>query len=136
MVRVAINGFGRIGRMVFRAGIGDPEVEFVAINDLTSTENLAYLLRYDSVQAAYPGEVRYDKEHLIVDGNAIRVYAEKDPAALPWKALDVDVVVESTGLFLTKETAGKHLLAGAKKVLLSAPPKDEGEIPTFVKGVN
>jgi glyceraldehyde 3-phosphate dehydrogenase len=135
MVRVAINGFGRIGRMVFRAGIDDPAIEFVAVNDLTSPEALAYLLRYDSVHAPFPGTVGSDGNHLIVNGKQIRVFAEKDPANLPWKELDVDVVVESTGLFLTKETAGKHLVAGAKKVLISAPAKDK-DIPTFVKGVN
>jgi glyceraldehyde 3-phosphate dehydrogenase len=135
MVRVAINGFGRIGRMVFRAGFNDPEVEFVAVNDLTSPENLAYLLKYDSVHAPFKAEIGHDDKNLYVDGKRIPVFAERDPANLPWKELDVDVVVESTGLFLTKETAGKHLVAGAKKVLISAPAKDK-DIPTFVRGVN
>ncbi|RME32081.1 type I glyceraldehyde-3-phosphate dehydrogenase [Candidatus Woesearchaeota archaeon] len=135
MVRVAINGFGRIGRMVFRAGFSDPAIEFVAINDLVSTENLAYLLRNDSVHGRFSAHVTHDAEHLIVDGKKIRVFAEKDPAQLPWGELGVQVVVESTGFFLTRELAGKHLSAGAKKVLLSAPAKDK-DIPVFVKGVN
>jgi glyceraldehyde 3-phosphate dehydrogenase len=135
MIRVAINGFGRIGRMVFRAGINDPDIEFVAVNDLTSPDELAYLLRYDSVHTPFAGTVSSDDRHLIVNGKAIRVFAEKDPANLPWKELNVDVVIESTGLFLDKASASKHLQAGAKKVLISAPAKDK-EIPTFVKGVN
>ncbi len=135
MVRVAINGFGRIGRMVFRAGWDDLAIEFVAINDLVSTENLAYLLRHDSVHGPFPKQVSHKDDALIVDGKTIRVFAERDPAALPWGALNVDVVVESTGFFLTRELASKHLAAGAKKVLLSAPAKDK-DIPVFVKGVN
>ncbi len=135
MVRVAINGFGRIGRMVFRAGLNDPAIEFVAINDLGDVDNLAYLLRYDSVHAPFSGAVNAEGNVLVVNGKRVPVYAEKDPANLPWNALDVDVVMECTGLFLTKEAAGKHVTAGAKKVLLSAPGKEK-EIPTFVKGVN
>ena len=135
VVRIAINGFGRIGRMVFRAGWNDKDVEFVAVNDLTSPENLAYLLKYDSVHSLFRAEIGHDDSGIVVDGKRIPVYAVKDPAELPWKDLDVDVVIESTGLFLTKELAGKHLQAGAKKVLLSAPAKDK-DIPTFVKGVN
>lgn len=135
MVRIAINGFGRIGRMVLRAGFNEKDVEFVAVNDLVSTENLAYLLKYDSVHVPFPHDVGYDEHHLIVDGKRIRVFAEKDPAVLPWADFDVDVVIESTGRFLTKELAGKHLQAGAKRVLLSAPAKDK-DIPVYVKGVN
>ena len=135
MVRVAINGFGRIGRMVFRAGINDPDVEFVAINDLTTPEELAYLLRYDSVHPRFSGIIAFNERGLVVDGRVIPVFAEKDPANLPWKELNVDVVIESTGFFLDKASAGKHLQAGAKKVLISAPAKEK-EIPTFVKGVN
>lgn len=135
MVRVAINGFGRIGRMVLRAGWNDPDVEFVSVNDLTSTKELAYLLKYDSVHKKFAHNISYDNNHIIIDGIQLRVYAEKDPANLPWKELEIDVVVESTGRFLTRDLAKKHLDAGAKKVLLSAPAKSP-EIPTFVKGVN
>ncbi len=135
MVRVAINGFGRIGRMVFRAGWNDPAIEFVAINDLTDAKELAYLLKYDSVHTPFPGTVGFDNDCLVVDGKRIKVLAEKDPGKLPWKDYRVDVVVESTGFFLTRDTAGKHLEAGARKVILSAPPKGD-DIPTIVKGVN
>ncbi len=135
MINVAINGFGRIGRMVFRAGYKDKKINFVALNDLTSPENLAYLLKYDSVYGKLPEEVSPAKDAIIVGKKKIPVFAEKDPAKLPWKRLKVDVVVESTGFFLTKELAGKHLQAGAKKVLLSAPAKD-GAIKTYVYGVN
>ncbi len=135
MVKVAINGFGRIGRMVLRAGWHDPAVEFVAVNDLTSTEELAYLLRHDSAHQQFAGAVEHDEQHIIIDGKPIQVFAEKDPEALPWGELGVDVVVESTGFFLTRELAGKHLTAGAKKVLLSAPAKSD-DIPVFVQGVN
>jgi len=134
MFRVAINGFGRIGRMVLRAGFNDPEIEFVAVNDLSSTENLAYLLKYDSIHGKFPGEISHDNENIYVNGKKIRVFSEKDPANLPWKEHDIDVVIESTGFFTTKESASKHLVAGAKKVLLSAPGK--GVELTLVKGVN
>ncbi|MFT4309484.1 MAG: type I glyceraldehyde-3-phosphate dehydrogenase [Candidatus Woesearchaeota archaeon] len=134
MFRVAINGFGRIGRMVFRAGFNDPEIEFVAVNDLASTENLAYLLKYDSVHGRFPGEVSYDNDNIYVNGKRIRVYSQKEPSNLPWADLKIDVVVESTGIFRTKESASKHISAGAKKVLLSAPGKDIDL--TIVKGVN
>ncbi len=132
--RVAINGFGRIGKLVFRAGIDNPNIDFVAINDLTDTRTLAHLLKYDSVHENFKGEVGYDDDHLIVNGNKIAVYSMKDPELLPWKELEIDVVVESTGRFTDREGASKHLKAGAKKVLLSAP----GENPdiTIVKGVN
>ena len=135
VVRIAINGFGRIGRMVLRAGWQDPNVEFVAVNDLTSPEEIAYLLKHDSVHPGFPGQVGHDGDKLIINGKQIKVFAEKDPANIPWGELNVDVVIESTGFFLTRELASKHLHAGAKKVLLSAPAKD-ADIPTFVKGVN
>ncbi|MBN1792866.1 type I glyceraldehyde-3-phosphate dehydrogenase [Candidatus Woesearchaeota archaeon] len=134
MVRVAINGFGRIGRMVFRAGFSDPAIEWVAINDLTDTKTLAHLLKYDSVHRRFPGEVGYNEHSLIVNGKEIKVLAERDPSKLPWKDLNVDVVVESTGFFTEHDKASLHLSAGAKKVLISAPAK--GQDFTIVKGVN
>ncbi|USN46055.1 MAG: type I glyceraldehyde-3-phosphate dehydrogenase [Candidatus Woesearchaeota archaeon] len=133
-MRIAINGFGRIGRMVFRAAQGRNDVEIVAINDLTSVENLAYLLKYDTVHGVLASSVHADGEYLVVDGKRIRVYAEKDPEQLPWAHERIDVVVESTGRFRTKELAEKHITAGAKKVLVSAPVK--GGVKTIVKGVN
>ena len=135
MVRVAINGFGRIGRMVFRAGINSPEIEFVCINDLTKPENLAYLLKYDSTHGRFKGEVSFKEDALIVNGKEIKVTSEKDPIALPWKELNVDVVLECTGIFRKKEDLEKHIQAGAKKVILSAPPKSDG-IKIVVVGVN
>ncbi len=134
MIRVAINGFGRIGRQVLQAGINDKNIEWVAVNDLTDTRTLAHLLRYDSVhgKSAYP--VEYDDKNLIVNGKAIKVFAEKEPAKLPWKELKIDVVVESTGIFTDREGAMQHLRAGAKKVLISAPAKNPDI--TIVKGVN
>ena len=135
MVKVAINGFGRIGRMVFRAGHSDPDIDFVAFNDLTDTKTLAYLLKHDSVHGQFSGKVDYTDNSLIIDGKEIKVTAERDPENLPWAEMKVDVVVESTGFFLTKETASKHQKAGAKKVLISAPAKD-ADIATVVKGVN
>jgi len=134
MIKAAINGFGRIGRMVFQAGFKDKKISWVAINDLTDPKTLAHLLKYDSVQGKFPAKVDYDEEHLIVDGKKIRVLAEKDPANLPWKDLKVDIVVESTGRFRDKEGASKHIAAGAKKVLISAPAKEPDF--TIVKGVN
>ena len=135
-IKVGINGFGRIGRNVLRAAkaMGASELDFVAVNDLTDTKTLAHLLRYDSVHGRYPGSVETDAAGLVVDGDKIKVLSEKDPAALPWKALGVDVVLESTGRFTDKETASKHLTAGAKKVVISAPAK--GEDITIVMGVN
>ncbi len=133
-MKVAINGFGRIGRMIFRAAQKEEEIEFVAINDLTNTENLAYLLKYDSAHGKFNGYVNFDENNLIVNGKKIPVYKEKDPEKLPWKELNVDIVIESTGFFRTKELASKHLKAGAKKVLLSAPGKEVDL--TIVKGVN
>ncbi|MBN2053219.1 type I glyceraldehyde-3-phosphate dehydrogenase [Candidatus Woesearchaeota archaeon] len=135
MVRVAINGFGRIGRMVFYAGFDDPGVEWVAFNDLTDTKTLAHLLKYDSVHRHFPGEVSYTNDGLIVNGKFIKCIAEKDPEKLPWAAMNVDIVVESTGLFTDRAGAEKHLKAGAKKVLISAPGKGGIDI-TLVKGVN
>jgi glyceraldehyde 3-phosphate dehydrogenase len=133
-IRVAINGFGRIGRMVFRAGFEDSKIDFVAINDLTDTNTLAHLLKYDSVHGKFNGTVKATKDSLVINGKKIRVYAKRDPSELPWKDEKIDAVVESTGFFTTPQACQKHIDAGAKKVLLSAPPK--GEIPTFVFGVN
>ncbi|MFH0701673.1 MAG: type I glyceraldehyde-3-phosphate dehydrogenase [Candidatus Woesearchaeota archaeon] len=134
-INVAINGFGRIGRMVFRAGYQDKNIHFVAINDLTDTKTLAHLLKYDSVHGIFPEEVTFTKEAIVVGKKKIPVFAEKEPEKLPWKKLNVDVVVESTGFFLTKDTTGKHLQAGAKRVLISADAKDK-DIKTIIKGVN
>ena len=133
-IRVGINGFGRIGRMVFRAAQNFDDVTIVGINDLLEPEYLAYLLKHDSVHGRFKGDIRVEGGNLIVNGNSIRLSAERDPAELKWDAIDVDVVVESTGLFLTKETAQKHIDAGAKKVIMSAPSKDT--TPMFVFGVN
>jgi glyceraldehyde 3-phosphate dehydrogenase len=134
VVRVAINGFGRIGRMVFYAGFNDPNIEWVAINDLVDTKTLAHLLKYDSVHGRFPGQVSYNNDGIIINGKFIKVFGERDPDRLPWGNMDVDVVVESTGLFTDRAGAEKHLRAGAKKVLISAPAK--GVDITIVKGVN
>src|SRR5688572_1059940 len=120
-IKIAINGFGRIGRCFLRIAHTQSNFEIVAINDLTDSRTLAHLLKYDSVHRAFKGEVDHNDSHLIVDGKKIRITAEKDPANLPWKELGVDYVIESSGLFLTGESAGKHLTAGAKKVIISAP---------------
>ena len=133
-VRVGINGFGRIGRNVFRAAAGSDDVEIVAVNDITDTATLAYLLQYDSIFGPYPGVVTADGDALVVDGRRVKVFAERDPGALPWGDLDVDVVVESTGLFTDRASAAKHLDGGAKKVIISAPAK--GPDITIVLGVN
>jgi glyceraldehyde 3-phosphate dehydrogenase len=133
-VRIAINGFGRIGRLVCRLMADSRDIELVAINDLVPADNLAYLFKYDSTHGQYHGHVEAKENSLLIDGKEILVYSEKDPASLPWKALAIDYVIESTGLFLTKESVGKHLQAGAKRVIITAPAK--GEIPTFVMGVN
>jgi len=135
MLRVAINGFGRIGRNAFKAGFGRPDIEFVAINDLTDTKTLAYLLKYDTVYGRYSHEVSHDANHVIVDGKAIPSFAEKDPSKLPWGKMDVDVVLECTGVFLTEDKAKLHLDGGAKRVIISAPNKG-GNIKTYVLGVN
>lgn len=133
-IKVGINGFGRIGRNVFRAAINNPNLEFVAVNDLTDAATLAHLLKYDSVHGTLEADVKADGNDIIVNGRRIRVLAEKDPAMLPWKDLGVQVVVESTGRFTKKADAAKHLEAGAKKVIISAPAKDEDI--TIVMGVN
>ena len=133
-IRIGINGFGRIGRLVMRAAAQRDDIEVVAINDLLDTDYIAYLLKYDSTHGTFSGDVKVDNNALIVDGKHIRITSERDPANLAWNAVDVDVVVESTGLFLTKETAAKHIEAGAKKVVMSAPSKDD--TPMFVMGVN
>jgi len=133
-VRVAINGFGRIGRLSYRAMLSKPEIEVVAINDLTDTKTLAHLLKYDSVHGKFAGEVGFDAENIIVNGQKIRVYAERDPKNLPWGTLNIDVVVESTGRFTDEAGAGGHITAGAKKGIISAPAT--GNIPTVVLGVN
>jgi glyceraldehyde 3-phosphate dehydrogenase len=133
-IKVGINGFGRIGRMVFRASVGRKDIQVVGINDLLDVNYLAYMLKYDSVHGQFEGTVEVKDGKLVVNGNAIRITAEKDPAALKWGEIGAEVVVESTGFFLTKETAQKHIDAGAKKVVLSAPSKDD--TPMFVCGVN
>jgi glyceraldehyde 3-phosphate dehydrogenase len=133
-IKVAINGFGRIGRLTFKALLSKENVEVVAINDLTDNQTLAHLLKYDSVHGRFNGTVDYTENSLIVNGKTIHAYAEKDPAQLPWGKLGVDVVLESTGRFLDREGAGKHLQAGARKVVISAPAK--GDIKTVVLGVN
>ena len=134
-IKVGINGFGRIGRMVFRAAVQHfPDLEIVGINDLLDPDYLAYMLRYDSVHGQFRGDVAVDGNTLVVNGKRIRLTAEKDPAQLKWGEVGATVVVESTGLFLTKETCEKHLAAGAKKVIMYAPSKDD--TPMFVFGVN
>lgn len=133
-LRVAINGFGRIGRSVLRAAAMDTGIEFVAINDLTNAKTLAHLLKYDSVHGIFPGEVSAGDDQIMVNGKAIKVLAIRNPAELPWKELKVDVVLEATGLFTAKEKASAHLTAGAKKVIISAPATDPDI--TLVMGVN
>ncbi len=136
-IRVGINGFGRIGRLAFRAAMERDDLEnleFVAVNDITDAKTLAHLLKYDSVHGRFPGEVVAEEDKLIVNGKEIKVLSERDPADLPWKELGVDLVIESTGLFRERDLAAKHLTAGAKKVLISAPAK--GEDITIVIGVN
>jgi glyceraldehyde 3-phosphate dehydrogenase len=133
-IRIGINGFGRIGRMVFRAAQDFDDVEVVGINDLLDPEYLAYMLKHDSVHGKFKGDIAIDGNTLVVNGQNIRLTAERDPSELKWGDLDVDVVIESTGLFLTAETAQKHIDAGAKKVIMSAPSKDD--TPMFVFGVN
>jgi glyceraldehyde 3-phosphate dehydrogenase len=134
-IRIGINGFGRIGRMVLRAAMRDfPDIEVVGINDLLEPDYLAYMLAYDSVHGRFKGDIAVDGNTLVVNGKKIRLTAVKDPAELKWKDVGADIVVESTGLFLTLETANKHIAAGAKKVIMSAPSKDD--TPMFVFGVN
>jgi glyceraldehyde 3-phosphate dehydrogenase len=134
-IKIGINGFGRIGRMVFRAAIANhSDIEIVGINDLLEPDYLAYMLKYDSVHGRFKGDIAVDGNTLVVNGKKIRLTAERDPANLKWNEVGADVVVEATGLWLTKETAQKHLDAGAKKVIMSAPSKDD--TPMFVYGVN
>ncbi|MCR5821368.1 MAG: type I glyceraldehyde-3-phosphate dehydrogenase [Bacteroidales bacterium] len=137
MTKVAINGFGRIGRMSFRAMLAHPELEIVAINDLTSADTLAYLFKYDSVHENFDGEVHAEGEYLVVNGKKVRIYAERDPQNLPWKDLGVDIVVESTGLFKKRDQMMKHINAGAKKVILTVPAGKADDVDaTVVMGVN
>ena len=133
-IKVGINGFGRIGRNAFRAAMSSPEVEIVAVNDLTDAPTLAHLLKYDSVHGILDAEVKAEKDAILVNGKAIKVLAERDPAALPWGSLGIDVVIESTGRFTDADKAAAHIKAGAKKVIISAPAK--GEDITIVMGVN
>jgi glyceraldehyde 3-phosphate dehydrogenase len=134
MIKIGINGFGRIGRLAFRSAVKRENVQVVAINDLLEVDYLAYMLKYDSVHGAFEGTVEVKNGMLVVNGNEIRITAERDPANLKWDEVGAEYVIESTGFFLTEETAGKHLEAGAKKVVLSAPSKDH--TPMFVMGVN
>jgi len=134
MKKIAINGFGRIGRMCFRSLINNPNVEVVAINDLTDVKTLAHLLKYDSIHGRFGHAVDHNADSIIVNGKAIKIYAAKDPATLPWGDLGVEVVIESTGIFTDKESASKHIEAGAKKVIISAPAT--GDVKTIVLGVN
>ena len=133
-IKVGINGFGRIGRLVFRASLERENVQVVAINDLLDVEYMAYMLKYDSIHGRFQGEVKVEDGCLVVNGDKIRVTAEKDPANLKWNEVGAEYIVESTGLFLTKELAEKHIAAGAKRVVMSAPSKDD--TPMFVMGVN
>ncbi len=134
-LRLAINGFGRIGRAAFKVALEKKDIEIVALNDLTDTPTLAHLLKYDSVYGIYDKEVSHSEQGIVVDGTEYRVMSEKDPSLLPWKELGVDVVIESTGHFRTREKAQAHIDAGAKRVLISAPPKG-GDVDTFVISVN
>ena len=136
MIKLGINGFGRIGRMVFRAAVENfgNDIQVVGINDLLDPDYLAYMLKYDSVHGQFNHDIKVEGNYMIVDGNKIQVFAEKDPINITWGALGVDVVVESTGFFLTAELAEAHIKAGAKKVIMSAPSKDA--TPMFVYGVN
>lgn len=135
MARIAINGFGRIGRNTFKAGFGRPGFDVIAVNDLTDPATLAHLLKHDTAYGLYDHDVKATKDSLVIDGQKIRVYAEKDPKALPWKAEQIDVVLECTGRFTSEEGAMQHVTAGAKGVVISAPAKG-GVVPTFVMGVN
>lgn len=134
-IKVGINGFGRIGRLVFRAAVNNPNVEVVGINDLIEVDYMAYMLKYDSTHGLFKGTIEVKDGHLVVDGKTIRVTAEKDPSNLKWGEIGAEYVVESTGLFLDHASASKHIAAGAKRVVISAPAKSE-DVPTFVMGVN
>jgi glyceraldehyde 3-phosphate dehydrogenase len=133
-MKIGINGFGRIGRLAFRAAIERPGIEVIGINDLVEPDYMAYMLKYDSTHGPFKGTIAVEGGHLVVNGKTIRVTAEKDPANLKWGEIGAEIIIESTGLFLTQETAQKHIDAGAKKVVMSAPAKDD--TPTFVMGVN
>ncbi len=135
-INVAINGFGRIGRLAFRLGWNDPNINFVAVNDLVPPKGLAYLLEYDTVHGRFEGSVEVEDDAIIVDGRRIPAMAERDPAALPWEELGIDYVIESTGVFNDYDGASKHLAAGAKRVILSAPTKSPDKIRTFAYKVN
>ena len=135
-IKVAINGFGRIGRLVLRAGINNPNLEFVCINDLVKAKAIAYLLKYDSTHGRFPGKVEATEDSIIVNGKTIPCVSQKNPEELPWKEYNVDFVVEATGLFTTYEGAAKHLTAGAKRVVISAPTKDPDKVKTLLVGVN
>ncbi|MDJ0844395.1 type I glyceraldehyde-3-phosphate dehydrogenase [Crocosphaera sp.] len=135
-IKVGINGFGRIGRLVFRAGINNPDFEFLGINDLVPAKNIAYLLKYDSTHGRFNGTVEAREDGIVVNGKFIPCFAIRNPEELPWGQIGVDYVVESTGLFTTHDTASKHLTAGAKRVVISAPTKDPEKVNTFVMGVN
>src|SRR5690554_721260 len=135
MARVAINGIGRIGRATFKVVLETPDLELVAVNDIVPTENIAYLLKHDTVYGNYEKSVAYDQESLTVDGKKYRVFNEKDPEKLPWGDLDIDIVFECTGIFTKREDLKKHVNAGAKYVILSAPAKSE-DVATVVHGVN
>jgi glyceraldehyde 3-phosphate dehydrogenase len=135
-LKVAINGFGRIGRLVFRAGASNPNIEFVGVNDLVPPDNLAYLLKHDSTHGRFEGTVEAKEDGLVVNGKFVKCVSVRDPAELPWGQLGVDYVVESTGVFTDYAGAENHLKAGAKRVILSAPTKDPEKVPTFLIGVN
>lgn len=136
MINVAINGFGRIGRLVLRAGYNDKDIKFVAVNDLGDIKTMAHLLKHDSVHGKFSGKVDVKGNNIVVDGKSIKFFSEKDPTKLPWKKLKIDIVVESTGIFTTKKDAMMHIKAGAKKVLISAPAKGDEPVKTVVIGVN
>ena len=133
-MRIAINGFGRIGRLVFRIAHSRPDVEVIAINDLVPADNLAYLLKYDTIHGSFPEDIQAEEKAIHVAGKKIEVFSERDPSNLPWKSLDIDYVVEATGLFTKPDEAKKHIHGGAKRVVVSAPGKED--MPTYVMGVN
>ena len=136
-LKVGINGFGRIGRLVFRAAAKNPNIQIVGINDLVPADNLAYLLKYDTIHGRFEGEVKAkDESTILVNGKEVKTVSIKDPTTLPWKQLGVDYVIESTGLFTDGESASKHIAAGAKRVIISAPTKSPETVPTIVMGVN
>lgn len=134
-IKVGINGFGRIGRLVLKSGLNNPDLEFVAVNDLTDAKTLAHLFKYDSTFGIFPGEVKAEGDSLVINGKKIKVVSEKNPESLPWKAMGVDIVYESTGRFTTTEKAAAHLTAGAKKVIITAPAKGDGLL-TVCMGIN